>query len=78
MAHLIHNEQVKLMATFLNNCSVAVVAGGMLVPALIGRDFNLAEFAFSAIVGCVVGLIFHMGAFRHLYKLKEEAPTTKK
>src|SRR5262245_43578691 len=57
MSNLVHNEQVKLSATFLNNLGVAVLVGVFLIPTFYTRHTMLQQ-ALSIGVGlaAVVGL----------------------
>jgi hypothetical protein len=51
MSNLVHNEQVKLAATFWNNLGVAALLGVFLVPAFYTRHTILQQ-AISIGVGC--------------------------
>jgi hypothetical protein len=39
MSKLVHNERTKMIATHLNNLSVASVVAGIIIPALQGVNF---------------------------------------
>jgi hypothetical protein len=45
MANLVHNEQVKLGATFMNNISVAAFVAGILIPGIaIASENSVVSF----------------------------------
>jgi fucose permease len=73
---MIHNEQIKLAATALNNIGVASVVTGVTVP-LVGRALSAAPPASSRYWGWFVALWFMFGVGCHLLgrrALKELRP----
>lgn len=59
MAHLIRNERAKLLATFLNNIAVALIAGAALVPVfglLADSDLKLQIAGSAATMGVMLHL----------------------
>ena len=55
MSNLVHNEQVKLAATFWNNLAVAALLGVFLVPAFYTRHTMLQQ-ALSLGLAAAIGL----------------------
>jgi hypothetical protein len=64
MSNLVQNERTKLFATFLNNAGVAVMAGGLFVPAMTYQPLHL--MVIGMVLGVVVGLSFNFVADRWL------------
>ncbi len=64
----IHNEQVKLTASFLNNLSLAIIVSGVLTPLFSAELKPLAVVQTSACVA--VGLYIHNDAKRLLTRIK--------
>lgn len=71
MSNLIHNEQVKLQATYFNNAAVGILIGGFLPLLLrIGEEKWWVSIGF--IVGGVAGsFVLHYSAAWGLRTLKE-------
>lgn len=73
VSNLVHNEQVKLGATFFNNLGVAAFATGALIPVVnlstIGKS-NVETFVPFAI-GAGIGILLRTMAYRALGALKE-------
>jgi hypothetical protein len=59
MSNLVHNEQVKLAATFWNNLAVAALLGVFLVPAFYTRHTVLQQ-TLSIGVGLVAAIGLRM------------------
>lgn len=79
--HLIHNEKIKLKATWGNNVSVGLALGGFLLPWLKFSDWPSDAWSWSAPVSASVlsilvawglSMLFHFLARRHLNRLREE------
>jgi hypothetical protein len=73
MSNLVHNEQVKLVATFYNNSAVAAAFGAVIAPALaisIAHESSVPGFVVLAL-GLPMAYSFHLWAVRELRKLKE-------
>jgi hypothetical protein len=70
MSHLVHNEQVKLAATFWNNLGVAALLGVFLVPAFYTRHTMLQQ-ALSIGVGLVAAIGLGMVSHWWLTRLRE-------
>jgi hypothetical protein len=70
MSNLVHNEQVKLAATFWNNLGVAALLGVFLVPAFYTRHTMLQQ-ALSIGVGLAAALVLRMLAHWRLTRLRE-------
>jgi hypothetical protein len=70
MSNLVHNEQVKLAATFWNNLGVAVLLGVFLVPAFYTRHTILQQ-AISIGVGVAAAIGLRMVAHRWLQRLRD-------
>ena len=68
MSNLVHNEQVKLAATFWTTLGVAALLGVFLVPAFYTRHTMLQQ-ALSIGVGLAIGL--RMVAHWWLTRLRE-------
>ncbi len=69
---VVHNERVKLTATFLNGLGIAAFAVGGLAPSLAAVNAGSGPTFFTAIVGVVcIGLAFalHLAARRILGRL---------
>jgi hypothetical protein len=64
---LVHNEQVKLVATFFNNIAVGAITVGGTVP-LITHDVN---YSTSIVLGCLLAFMAHAGGRLTLLWLKE-------
>lgn len=62
---LIHNERIKLFATFLNNLAVTAMAGGALLPGLTNQPFLP-----SVLVALALATAFHLFARWGLGSLK--------
>jgi hypothetical protein len=56
MSNLVHNEQVKLAATFWNNLAVAALLGVFLVPAFYTRHTMLQQVLSGVGLAAAVGL----------------------
>lgn len=63
--NLVHNEQIKLTATALNNVAVAFVVVGFVAPvtAVVGRDSGgfTASIPLS-LIWLATGVVLHLGA----------------
>jgi hypothetical protein len=70
MSNLVHNEQVKLSATFLNNLSVALLIGVFLIPAFYTRHTMLQQ-ALSIGVGLTAAIGLRIAAHWWLRRLRE-------
>jgi hypothetical protein len=70
MSNLVHNEQVKLSATFLNNFSVAALVGVFLIPAFYTRHTMLQQ-ALSICIGLAAAAGLRMAAHWWLRRLRE-------
>jgi hypothetical protein len=70
MANLVHNEQVKLAATFWNNLSVAVLFSVFLVPAFYTRHTVLQQ-TLSIAVGLVAAIGLRLLSHWWLRRLRE-------
>jgi hypothetical protein len=70
MSNLIHNEQVKLAATFWNNIAVAALLGVFLVPAFYTRHTTLQQ-ALSIAVGLVAAIAMRLLSHWWLRRLRE-------
>ena len=64
---LVHNEQIKLAATYLNNIAVAAFTLGCTAP-LFTQTVNLTQ---SSVLGTILAFIAHTGARFTLHWLKE-------
>jgi hypothetical protein len=73
MGNLIHNEQIKLEAAFLNNLGVAAVAAGTILPivSLSVATLPLIVVVVSFGLGAGLGMALLMTARGHLKQLKE-------
>lgn len=70
MSNLVHNEQVKLSATFLNNLAVAMLIGVFLTPAFYTRHTILQQgLAISVGLAAAIGL--RIAAHRWLRRMRE-------
>src|SRR5262245_17388121 len=70
MSNLVHNEQVKLSATFLNNLAVAVLVGVFLIPTFYTRHTMLQQ-ALSIGVGLAAAVGLRIAAHFWLRRLRE-------
>jgi hypothetical protein len=70
MSNLVHNEQVKLAATFWNNLGVAALLGVFLVPALYTRHTILQQ-ALSIGVGLLAAIGLRMVSHWSLRRLRD-------
>src|ERR1700730_13767560 len=70
MSNLVHNEQVKLAATFWNNLAVAALLGVFLVPAFYTRHTMLQQ-ALSVGVGLAAAIGLRMLSHWWLTRLRE-------
>lgn len=67
---LVHNEQTKLTATFLNGIAIAVLAVGGLAPLVASLSGGVGLTSLIVVLGgvCfVVSLVLHLAA-RHLLR----------
>lgn len=70
---LIHNERIKLLATFVNGLGIAVFAVGGLAPlfsALYGDSGPTAFLALMSVVCVIVSVSLHYVASSVLKRLK--------
>lgn len=71
---LIHNERIKLTATFLNGVAIAVIAVGGLAPMF--TAFGVAEgrsplvVSLQVLICLLTGLILHLSARMFLKRLR--------
>jgi hypothetical protein len=70
MSNVVHNEQVKLAATFWNNLAVAALLGAFLVRAFYTRHTMLQQ-ALSIGVGLAAAIGLRMVAHWWLRRLRE-------
>jgi hypothetical protein len=70
VSNLVHNERVKLAATFCNNFAVATLVAGFLVPALSHPTFDLRWFV-APLGGVMFAYLLHLYARWYLGLLKE-------
>ena len=70
MSNLVHNEQVKLSATFLNNLAVAVLVGVFLIPTFYTRHTMLQQ-ALSIGIGLAAVVGLRIAAHFWLRRLQE-------
>jgi hypothetical protein len=70
MPNLVHNEQVKLAATFWNNLAVAALLGVFLVPAFYTRHTVLQQ-ALSIGGGLVAAIGMRMLSHWWLRRMRE-------
>jgi hypothetical protein len=70
MSNLVHNEQVKLSATFLNNLGVAMLIGVFLIPAFYTRHTILQQ-ALAISVGLAAAIGLRIVAHRWLRRMRE-------
>jgi hypothetical protein len=70
MSNLVHNEQVKLAATFWNNLAVAALLGVFLVPAFYTRHTMLQQ-ALSIGVGLAAAIALRMISHWWLTRLRD-------
>ena len=70
MSNLVHNEQVRLAATFWNNLGIAALFGVFLVPAFYTRHTMLQQ-ALSIGVGLAAAIALRMVAHWWLTRLRE-------
>lgn len=71
MSNLVHNEQTKLFATFLNNIAIATVAGGIVLPQFNEGDIASPQKLALYVAGTALGLLLHWFARHALSSLKE-------
>ena len=73
MSNLVHNEQTKLFASFLNNLGVAAFAAGLVIP-LVSLGFAERSWVFvwpPVAMGTGIGIYLMMQAQKYLERLKE-------
>src|SRR5262249_34872285 len=70
MSNLVHNEQVRLAATFWNNLSIAALLSVFLVPAFYTRHTALQQ-ALSIGVGLAAAIALRMLSHWWLTRLRE-------
>jgi hypothetical protein len=70
MSNLVHNEQVKLAATFMNNLAVALLTGVFLIPALYTSHTRVQQ-ALSICVGIAAAFGLRVAAHHWLRRLRE-------
>lgn len=74
---LVHNERIKLTATWLNTLATALVAAGVFAPvaaALYGISILAVERRYMAavVLGCMsLGVAIHFAARRVLGRIRE-------
>jgi hypothetical protein len=73
MSHLVHNEQVKLEAKFLNNIGVGVFLAGAILPMLTDAIPPGATVRVVLLIGAILlGWGLHWAARWHLKNLRED------
>jgi hypothetical protein len=70
MSNLVHNEQVRLAATFWNNLSIAALFSVFLVPAFYTRHTMLQQ-ALSIAIGLAAAIGLRLVAHWWLTRLRE-------
>ena len=74
MSNLIHNERIKLMATYWNNLAVGVFLGGILVPTVGFISSNKIDHTYAITfvgVGLVASAVMSQGGVWMLRHLRE-------
>ena len=77
MANLVHNETVKLRASFLNSCGVASFVAGALIPWIVPLNWSAAPLGSWAVYllgaggGLGFGFLFHALALAQIRRLRE-------
>jgi hypothetical protein len=73
MSNLVHNEQVKLFAAFLNNLGIASLAAGAILPTISLSFFahDLKVSILTLVVGVGFGTWLMWQAQNYLIRLKE-------
>ncbi len=72
MSNLVHNERLKLWATYCNNLSVGVFLGGFLLPALAEKPASFLRIFILAWGGIIASFGLHIYArYVVLGRLKE-------
>lgn len=77
MSNLVHNEKVKLIATFFNNFGIATFVASALAPLFqilyAGQAEAMPKWLVATIigVGMVAGVMFHFIGAHQLNQLKE-------
>jgi hypothetical protein len=59
MSKLVHNERVKLQATFFNNVGIALFVGAIFIPTMEGLHTQLWSSVGYIVSGAVVCLLSH-------------------
>jgi hypothetical protein len=70
--HLIHNEQIKLRATFATNVGIGLMVAGAAVPFIQAVGPGMTPIAFFGLVPWFVGIGSHLWGVQHLKQLREE------
>ena len=73
MSNLVHNEQTKLFASFLNNLGVAALAAGLVIP-LVSLAFAERPWVYVWLpiaLGAAIGTFLMWQAQKYLERLKE-------
>lgn len=73
MSNLVHNEQTKLFASFLNNLGVAAFAAGLVIP-VVSLGFAERPWVFvwlPVALGAGIGMFLMLKAQKYLERLKE-------
>ena len=73
MSNLVHNERIKLFATFCSNLAVATLVGAFFLPAIsrLSQTHRLSGEIFYVTGGIVLTFAFHLFARWKLGQLKE-------
>ena len=77
MSNLVHNEKMKLTATFCNNCGVAAFAAGAIIPVVSLNHLrpplmeSVLIYVLGSVVALILGLFCHWLDMRYLEKLKD-------
>jgi hypothetical protein len=72
MSNLVHNERIKLRATYLNNFAVALVIGAFLIPALsFSQLVPMWKILTTIGIGAVTSFVIHLLAIYVLKDLRE-------
>jgi len=70
MSNLVHNERLKLEATFYNNLAAGFLLGGILLPYYATDKHHWTD-ALYALAGVVVCVFLHWNARNILLKMRE-------
>ena len=71
MLKIVHNERVKLMATFANNVAVAAFITGLVLPQFSNDPAIRSAWLFPFLAGASLAVLMNGAAFWLLGKLRE-------